>query len=311
MIYDLIIIGGGPAGMTAGIYATRQRLKTLLITKDFGGQIAKKALPIENYPGFKEISVIELIQKFQEHLEKFEIDVKKGSASKIAKENNHFKVFTGDQSYYESRAMIIASGTIARSLEIPGEKDYIGKGVSYCAACDGPLFKDKIVAIIGGGNAGFEAALFLINLARKVYILEYGQGVKADKLNQERVEESGKVEIVTSASLKEIKGDKFVKSIVYKDLESQEDKTLDVDGVFVEIGYRPETSFLKELMKSHGLINELGEIQVNPKTCETKIPGLFSAGDVSDVEYKQVVIAAGEGAKAALSAYKYLKKLKK
>lgn len=310
MIYDLIIIGGGPAGMTAGIYAARQGLKTLLITKDFGGQIAKKALPIENYPGFEAISVIELVQKFRKHLEKFEIDIKKEPVSKMEQENSNFRVLTENQNQYESKAVIIASGLDSRSLEVPGEKEYIGKGVSYCAACDGPLFKNKVVAIIGGGNAGFEAALFLTNLAKKIYILEYSQTVKADKVNQEKVKETGKVEIIANAALKEIKGDKFVKSIAYKDIGSQEDKILNVEGVFVEVGYRPATSFLKDFVNFNHLVNKLDEIQINPRTCETKTPGLFAAGDASNVEYKQIVIAAGEGAKAALSAYKYLKKLK-
>lgn len=310
-MYELIIIGGGPAGITAGIYAARQQIKTLLITKDFGGQMARKAVAIENYPGFKEIPGQELIQKFKDHLEKFEIDIEKDSVAKIEKVDESFKVFTEGKKQYESRAVIIASGADPRPLEVPGEKEFIGKGVSYCAVCDGPLFKDKTVSVIGGGNAGFEVALFLSKFAKKIYILEYGAEVKAEKINQEKAKKTGKIEVITSAAPQEIKGDKFVKSIVYQDLNSKKKKTLNVKGVFIEIGSRPATFFVKGLVKFNHLINRLDEIEIDPRTCETITPGLFAAGDTSDVEYKQIVIACGEGAKAALSAYKYLQKFKK
>ncbi|MBZ9571885.1 FAD-dependent oxidoreductase [Patescibacteria group bacterium] len=309
MLYDLIVIGGGPAGITAGIYAARQKLKTLLITKDFGGQIARKAVAIENYPGYKEISGIELIQKFKEHLKKFEIEIEKDSVTKIEKINKNFIVSTEDKKQFKARVVIIASGADPRPLEVPGEKEFIGRGVSYCAVCDGPLFKDKTVAVIGGGNAGFEEALFLSNFAKKIYILEYGATVKANETNQEKAKKTGKIEVINSAALKEIKGNKFVNSIVYQDLNSKENKTLEVQGVFVAIGSRPATFFVKDLVEFNHFINQLDEIEINPRTCETNTPGLFAAGDVSDVKYKQVVIAAGEGAKAALSAYEYLQKL--
>jgi len=309
-MYDLIIIGGGPAGITAGIYGARQNLKTLLITKEFGGQIARKTVPVENYPGFSEISGADLLQRFKVHLEKFKIDTKKEIVVRVRKTNENFKILTENKKEYQSKAVIVASGVDPRPLKVPGEREFIGKGVSYCTTCDGPLFKRKSVAVIGGGNAGFEAALFLAGFAKKIYILEYGSAVKAFEANQEKAKKTGKIEVITNALLKEIRGDKFVNSVVYQDLKLKEKKSIDVEGVFVEIGSRPATSFIKDLVKFDHLINKLDEIEINLRTCETTMPGLFAAGDASDVEYKQVVIAAGEGAKAALSAYRYLKKLK-
>jgi len=309
-MYDLIIIGGGPAGITAGIYGARQNLKTLLITKEFGGQIARKTVPVENYPGFSEISGADLLQRFKVHLEKFKIDTKKEIVVRVRKTNENFKILTENKKEYQSKAVIVASGVDPRPLKVPGEREFIGKGVSYCTTCDGPLFKRKSVAVIGGGNAGFEVALFLAGFAKKIYILEYGSAVKAFEANQEKAKKTGKIEVITNALLKEIRGDKFVNSVVYQDLKLKEKKSIDVEGVFVEIGSRPATSFVKDLVKFDHLINKLDEIEINLRTCETTMPGLFAAGDASDVEYKQVVIAAGEGAKAALSAYRYLKKLK-
>jgi len=309
-MYDLIIIGGGPAGITAGIYGARQNLKTLLITKEFGGQVTRKTVPVENYPGFSEISGADLLQRFKVHLEKFKIDIKKEIVVRVRKTNEIFKILTENKKEYQSKAVIVASGVDPRPLKVPGEREFIGKGVSYCTTCDGPLFKRKSVAVIGGGNAGFEAALFLASFAKKIYILEYGSTVKAFEANQEKAKKIGKIEVITSAALKEIRGDKFVNSVVYQDLKSKEKKSIDVEGVFVEIGSRPATSFIKDLVKFDHLINKLDEIEINLRTCETTMPGLFAAGDASDVEYKQIVIAAGEGAKAALSAYRYLKKLK-
>jgi thioredoxin-disulfide reductase len=305
-IYELIIIGGGPAGITAGIYGARYRLKTLLITKDFGGQVAKKAVPIENYPGFKEISGIKLIQKFKEHLEKFKIDTKIDSVVKIEKINGDFKTLTENGEKIESKAVIIASGSDPRPLKVPGEKEFIGRGLSYCTACDAPLFKDKTVVVIGGGNAGFEAAIALSRWAKKIYILEYGEKLVADIENQELAQKTGKVEIITGAALKEIHGDEFVNSIIYQDRKISKNKELKVEGVFVEIGLQPASAFANSLVG----FNEKGEIKVDFETFQTKIPGLFAAGDVNMGKYKQIITAAGEGAKAALAAYEYLKQLK-
>jgi len=306
MPYDLIIVGGGPAGITAGIYAARQKVKTLLITKDFGGQVAKKAVAIENYPGFEKITGIELVEKLKKQLQKYDIDIEKEEVIKIRKDNESFFVLTKREKEFESKAVIVASGADPRPLEVPGEKEYLGKGLSYCAVCDGAVFSGKTVAIVGGGNSGFETALFLTNIAKKIYILEYGSEVKADKENQEVVKKSGKVEIINNAVLKEIKGDKFVKSLVYKDRLTGKDKTLEIEGIFVEIGYQPTTSFVKGLVD----FNESDEIKIEFETCKTKTPGLFAAGDVNVGKFKQIITASGEGAKSALAAFNYLKRLK-
>ena len=306
MTYDLIIIGGGPAGITAGIYATRQKLNTLLITKDFGGQMGRKALSIENYPGFEEISGPELIKRFERHLRKQKIDIERDKVTKIKKVDSKFFVFTESKNKFEARAVIVASGADPRPLEVPGEKEFIGRGVSYCTVCDGPLFADKTVAVIGGGNSGFEAAIYLSKIAKKVYILEYAPKVAADKVNQERVKEIKNIQVITNAALQKIQGKKFVDSIVYKERETQKEKVLKVEGVFIEIGSQPATSFIKGLVD----FNEKDEIKINHKTCETNVEGLFAAGDITDIPLKQIVVAAGAGAKAAFSAYKYLQKFK-
>lgn len=310
ILYDLIIIGGGPAGITAGIYAARQKLNTLLITKSFGGQMARKAVDIENYPGFEEISGMDLIQKFEKHLRKQKIDIERDEVKSVKRIGSNFLVTTKSKSKFQAKAVIIATGADPRPLEVPGEKKFIGKGVSYCVSCDGPLFAGKTVVVIGGGNAAFEAALSLSKFAKKIYILEDGEKVKAFVDNQERVKKAGNVEIITNAAIKEIKGEQFVSSIVYQDKKTKKDVTLSLEGVFVEIGYQPATSFVKNLAKFDHLINKLDEIAINPRTCETSTPGLFAAGDVSDVKYKQIVVACGEGAKAALFAYEYLQKNK-
>jgi thioredoxin-disulfide reductase len=304
-MYSLIIIGGGPAGITAGIYAARKKLNTLLIAKDFIGQIGK-AWGVENYPGFEKISGLDLIQRFKSHLKKFEIDIRENDEVKeIQKKDDNFEVATKTGKNYLAKAVIIASGRDPRPLEIPGEKEFIGRGLSYCVTCDGPLFAGKTVAVIGGGNAGFETAFELLQHCPKIYILEFGERAKADEVNQERAKQSGKIEVITNAVVNEIQGKTFVDSIVYQDKKTKEIKTLNVEGVFVEIGSLPATSFVKGLVD----FDEYDQIKIDPKTNETSTPGLFAAGDVTDINYKQVIIACGEGAKAALSAYEYLQKI--
>ena len=302
MLLDLIIIGGGPAGITAGIYAARKKLNTLLISKEFGGQMAKKAVAIENYPGFKKISGLKLIQKFEKQLRKQKIDIERDAVVKVEKIDDKFFVATASKIQFESRAVIVTSGADPRPLEVEGEKEFIGKGVSYCTTCDGPIFANKIVAVVGGGNSGFEAALFLSKIASKIYILECGPKAMADETNQKMVQIAKNIEVITSADIKKIQGDKFVNSIIYQQVSIGENKTLKVQGIFVEIGHQPATSFVKDLVD----FNEKDEIKIDWQTCQTKTPGLFASGDVTEVKTKQIVVAAGEGAKAAIAAYRYL-----
>ncbi|MDD4531473.1 MAG: FAD-dependent oxidoreductase [Candidatus Pacebacteria bacterium] len=304
MKYDLIIIGGGPAGMSAGIYSARQKLETLVITKEFGGQMTHKAVDIENYPGFEKVSGFELIAKMEDQMKSKGVKVLNDGVRELKKENGSFFASTEGGKEFEAKVIIIATGAEPRKLDVPGETEYIGKGVSYCTTCDGPLFNKKDVAIIGGGDAGFEAALFLSNYADKIYILEYGETVRAGIDNQEKARAIEKIEIITSAELKEIKGDGFVNSIVFKDRKTEEEKNLDVKGVFIQAGYQPATSLLGDLAE----LNEKKEVIVNFETFETKTPGLFAVGDVNNGKVKQVVVACGQGATAVIYAYKYINK---
>jgi len=305
MVYDLIIIGGGPAGITAGIYAARQKLKTLLITKSFGGQVARKAVAIENYPGFEKISGQELIKKLEEQLRKQKIDIEQKEVIRVEKKAQGFLILTESKETFESKTVIVASGADPRPLEVPGEKKFIGRGLSYCVTCDAPVFSNKTVVVIGGGNAGFEAAIFLANYAKKIYILEAGSKVGADQFNQEKVKKIKKIEVISSAILKRIEGKKFVEKIIYQNKKTKKNITLPLEGIFVEIGSQPATSFIKGLVD----FNKKDEIKVDFETCQTKTEGLFAVGDLNVGPYKQIVTAAGEGAKAALAAYDYLSRL--
>jgi thioredoxin-disulfide reductase len=305
-MYDLIIVGAGPAGTAAAVYAARQRLNLLVITKDVGGQVSKKTVDIENYPGFEKISGMDLAKLFQEQLEKNKVEIVLDDVSKIRKEDNKFVVSTDSGKDYESLTVIVATGADPRPLEVPGEKEFIGKGVSYCALCDGPIFRDKTVAVIGGGNSGFETALFLSNYVKKIYIFEFGATPKADEKNQELVKKAGKSEVVTKAKVLKIEGETLVKSLTYQDMEKNAEKKLDLDGVFVEIGHSPATAFVKDLVD----FSPKDEILTERETYKTKTDGLFAAGDCNEGKYKQIITAAGEGAKAALAVYEYLQNIK-
>jgi len=299
---DLIIIGGGPAGVTAGIYASRKKLKTLLLTVDFIGQLGK-AFTIENYPGFEEIRGTDLAQRLKNQIKNHKIEIKEGEkVREVRKERDVFYIKTGDNEY-QAKAVIVATGRDPRPLEAPGEKEFLGKGVGYCVVCDGPLFQDKTVAVIGGGNSGFGAGLELADYCKKVYILERAKTPIADELLQERAQKKGNIEIILNAETKEIKGNEFVSSLIYKNRESGHEKELLVEGIFIEIGYIPATGFVKGLVD----FNKKDEIKIDPVTCETKTEGLFAAGDVTDIPVKQIITSAAEGAKAGISVYSYLK----
>jgi len=300
MMYDLVIIGAGPAGMTSGIYASRLNLKTILITKTFGGQMSSKAVAIENYPGFTSVQGVDLVKKMEEHLKTLPIEVKLDEVVEIKKKDKNLVVLTKSKEY-ETCSVILATGSTYRYLGVPGEKEFLGKGVSHCSVCDGPLFKDKDVAVIGGGNAGFETAAFLTDIAKKIYILEFSEEVKAFDHIQDIVNNSDKVEIITEVTLKEIRGEKLVSSIVFDHKGKEE--TLEVKGVFIEVGYMPAVPNMNDLVD----INEQGEVKVEFETMQTKTPGLYAAGDVNAGQFKQIVAAAGEGAKAVLAAHNHIK----
>jgi len=303
-LYDLIIIGGGPAGITAGIYSARKKIKTLLVTKDFVGQ-AGKTSEVDNYPGLPKITGPDLMKKFENHLKNFEIEIQEGEkVVRVKKEKEYFLVKTEKGKEFKSRVLIVATGSDPRPLEVPGEKEFISKGVSYCSICDAPLFRDKAVAVIGGGNSGFEAALDLSKYAKRIFIFERSGRISADEFLQEQVKKEKKIEIHLNKEIKEIEGRDKVEDLRYQDTETGKTYQVPIDGVFIQIGSIPVTSFLKGLCE----LNKRDEIKVDFETYETSCPGLFAAGDINNGRWKQVIVAAGEGCKAALAAYEYLRK---
>jgi len=297
-LYDLIIIGGGPAGITAAIYSARNKIDFMMITINIGGQVVLSS-EIENYTGFQYITGEELKAKFQEHLKKYKFRLEIEEVKKIEKENSLFKIIT-DSKFYLSKTAIVATGRRPRELRVPGEKEFKNRGVTYCAICDAPLFEGLDVAVIGGGNSGLEAVLQLIKIAKSINLIEINPQLKADKVLIEKAMASDKVRIWTNTRIEEIIGDKVVKGIKIK--KNDKEIFLPIQGVFIEIGSVPNSEIVDFVDK-----NEYGEIIVNCK-CETNVPGLFAAGDVTNVPEKQIVVAAGEGCKAALSAFKYLHK---
>jgi alkyl hydroperoxide reductase subunit F len=297
---DLVIIGAGPAGMTAAIYAARKQLDVLVISLDVGGQTILSSA-VENYLGYIYMSGVELVQKFEEHLKQFNLKVEYDTVSSLARTDNQFEVRTEGGKTYQAKAVIIASGKSSKELNIPGEKRFIGRGVTYCATCDAPLFRNMDVAVIGGGNSGLDATIQLTKIASKIYLIEYNPALKADEVFQTQARAAPNVEILTNTQTMEIKGDEMVKAIVVKNRGTGQIREIPVKGVFIEIGLKPNVGFVPKELE----LNQWDEIKVD-HGCRTNIPGLFAAGDVTDVPEKQIIIAAGEGSKAALSAYDYL-----
>ena len=301
-MYDLITIGAGPAGITAAIYAARKKMNFLVITKDIGGQTTLSS-DIENYTGYQYITGIELTGKFEEHMREFDIELRElEEVVGIEKVDDTFRVKT-KKNVYETRTVIIASGAKPRTLNIPGEVEFKNRGVTYCATCDGPLFADMEVAVIGGGNSALDATLQLINIASKIYLITINPTFRADKIMFEKVKGSSKVTILYNTRTLEVIGEKMVKGLRVE--TKGEQRTLNVQGIFIEIGYVPNSDMASNLVKC----NERGEIIVDNYN-RTNVPGVFAAGDVTNVPQKQIIIAAGEGAKACLSAFEYLSKLK-
>ena len=296
-MYDLIIIGAGPAGITASVYAGRKKMQLLVISRDIGGQAAWSS-DIENYTGYQFITGTELVAKFEEHMRKYDIPMKENeTVTEVKKANNIISVKT-DKGTYGAKSVIIASGKRSKELGVPGDKEFKNRGLTYCATCDGPLFSDKAVAVIGGGNSALDAALQLIKIAKKVYVINITDSLTGDAVMRQKVEGSKIVTILNNTGVTAILGDKFVNGIKIK--REGKEETLSVEGVFVEIGLIPNSEFAKDIEK-----NQIGEIKINCRN-ETNIPGIFAAGDVTDVPEKQIIIAAGEGSKAALSAFRYL-----
>ena len=300
IMYDTIIIGAGPAGLAAGIYCGRKKLKTAILTLDVGGQ-GNLTSHIENYPGALPQSGMELMDKFKVQVDKFGAEFIFGKVKEIKKIETHFEATLANGEKYQTKSIILTYGKVPRTLGVPGEEEFFGRGVSTCATCDGPLFKDKIVAVTGGGNSAVEAALDLTSYAKKVYLIHRRQGFRADEVTVEKLKNHPQVELVLDSVPVEIKGDKFINKVIVENTLSKEKKELEIDGLFLEMGYIVESSMVKELVK----INEKNEIVVN-SLGETSCPGIFAAGDVTNTPFKQAIVAAGDGAKAALQTYSYL-----
>lgn len=298
---DVAVIGAGPAGMTAAVYLARKKLSTAIVTKDIGGQVAW-TLGIENYMGYQYITGRELTAKFEEQVKQFPVPIVMDEVASIAPERDRFTVTTAGGRTIVSRSVIVASGKRPKELGVPSEKKFIGKGLSYCATCDGPLFANQDVAICGGGNSAVQAVVEMAQIASKVYVVSRSPW-RADAVVCEKAERMKNVEKRLGYEVLEVLGDKTVEGLRLREKETGKEETLKVKGVFVEVGLLPNTEFVKGLLK----LNQWGEIEVNC-ACETDVPGLFAAGDVTNVHEKQIVVAAGEGAKAALSAHEYLLK---
>lgn len=302
-MYDLMIIGGGPAGLCAGVYAARKRLKTLLVSVDIGGQI-NNTWGIENYLGYQFIEGPELINKFQTQVSQFPIDQKIGEkVSKLEKIDGGFEAISEGDNRYQARAVIFATGKSPRKLNVPGEAELTGRGVTYCAICDGPVFAGQRVAVVGGGNSALEAALDMIKIAEHVDLVSLTP-LTGDPILVDQLADAKNLTIFTEHQTQEIKGQDLVEGVLIKDLKTGEKKQLDVTGVFIEIGLVPTSGAVKGLVE----LNKWGEVPVSCAN-ETTAPGLYAAGDVTDVPEKQIIVAAGEGAKAALQAHRYLQRL--
>lgn len=302
-IYESFIVGGGPAAMTAAVYLMRKGIKTAIVAGKIGGQVGDTK-GIENYMGYNYIEGDELVTKFSSQVRQFEIAFRENTfVENIRVEDGIKFIKLSDGIEYRAKTVIIAAGSKWRQLNVPGEDKLRGRGVCYCAICDGPFFKGLDIAVVGGGNSGVEAALDLSKMVKSIKVLEFTDKLNADKVLVDKLLETPNIEAITSAQVVEILGDQGVSGIKYKDRVSGEEKIVEVEGVFVEIGLVPNSQFVEGLVE----LNKFKEIVVN-KSCETTIEGIYACGDITDVPFKQIIIASGEGAKAALSACEYLNK---
>lgn len=296
--YDIIIVGAGAAGLTAALYATRRKLTTLILSYDIGGQTAT-TMDIENYPGVDFSTGPDLMNRFANQAKKFGAEIVMDGITKLTKVESGFEVTTNTGTTYQAGSVILAFGKTHRHLDVPGEQEFMNKGVVYCATCDAPLFEGKDVAVVGGGNAAMDAVVLLSKIANKIYLVHRRDEFRAEAVMIEKVVNDPKVEQVLNATVKEICGDMFVNALVVETPTGE--RTLPVEGIFVEIGQIVNTEFLKDQLT----LNEAGEIVIDENN-QTSVAGIFAAGDVTTVPFKQTVISAGEGAKAALAAYNYL-----
>lgn len=299
-MYDVIILGAGAAGMTAAVYTCRKKLKTAVISIDIGGQ-TNLTSHIENYPGTGAMHGIELMRKFQDEAAGFGAEFIMGKATKVDKTDKGFKVALANGEEYECKALILAYGKVPKSLGIEGEEKFMGRGVSTCVTCDAPLYKNRDVAIIGGGNSAVEGALELATIAGKVYLIHRRDAFRADEITIQKLKDFPNIEPVLNSISTKVIGEKNVEGIEVENVNTKERKQFMIEGVFIEIGYIVDTSFVQHLVK----VNEKKEIIVDERG-NTSHPGIFACGDITPILFKQTVIAAGDGAKAALECYRWL-----
>ena len=300
-VWDVLIVGAGPAGLAAGIYAGRSELQTVIIDRLPGGQLLITE-EIENYPGFYEgITGFELSEKLRQHAEKFGARLESGhTVLEVTQDGELFKV-KSDYGEFSGKTLIWAAGSNPKKLGVPGESEFVGRGVSYCAVCDGAFFKDKVVAVVGGGDSALEEALYLTKFARKVYLIHRRDKFRAVRIIQQRVSKSDKIEPLLNKVVTSINGKDFVESLTLRDVISGQETELPVDGVFIFIGNEPNTAPIAHLVDT-----DPGGFVITDEEMRTKTPGLFAAGDVRSKPLRQVVTAAADGAVAAMSATKYL-----
>ncbi|MBU3968714.1 FAD-dependent oxidoreductase [Patescibacteria group bacterium] len=303
MIYDLIIIGGGPAGSAASVYASRKKLKTLLLADSFGGQ-SSVSFDIQNWIGTKNISGVDLAKNLEEHVREYASDVlqiKNERVESLKKNENIFTIKTSNNEY-ETMTVLISSGSKRKKLSVPGAEEFENKGITYCATCDGPIFTGKDVVVVGGGNAGFETASQLVAYTKSVTILYDEDRPRAEKIIVDKILANEKVKNISCSKIKEIRGGKFVESLVCYHTKTGEEKEIKTQGIFVEIGSEPNTDFAKDIIE----LDEHKQIVVNPKNQRTSVEGIWSAGDCTDGLYHQNNIAAGDAVKALEDIFIYL-----
>ncbi|CAN7628632.1 alkyl hydroperoxide reductase subunit F [Pseudoduganella sp. LjRoot289] len=300
-VFDVLIVGGGPAGAAAAIYAARKGIKTGVVSERFGGQVLD-TLAIENFISVTETDGPKFAVALEQHVKAYEVDIMNTQRAAQLTPGKVIEVTTASGAVLKSKSVILATGARWREINVPGEKEYRNHGVAYCPHCDGPLFKGKRVAVIGGGNSGVEAAIDLAGLVQHVTLIEFGAELRADAVLQRKLRSLANVTVIVSAQTTEIHGDgKKVNGISYNDRVSGEARKVELEGVFVQIGLVPNTEWLKGVVG----LSRHGEIEVDARGA-TSIPGVFAAGDVTTVPFKQIIIATGEGAKASLSAFDYL-----
>lgn len=300
MEYDVIIIGGGVAGLAAAIQSRRFNLKTLILATEIGG-LVNLPHPVENYPGFMKTTGMELLKSIREHAENLKPDIKEETVTSCEKKGGMFRVTT-DKKSYDGKTLVIATGSERRKLNVPGEQEFLGKGVSYCASCDGPLFRDKVVAVVGGNDSAAKEALLMTQYAKKVYIIYRGEKIRAEPMLAKQVEKNKKIEIITSTNVTGVKGKMFMNAVML-DREYNKSRELKLDGMFIEIGHTPAIYLAEQLGVK---LNEAKEIIVD-KESKTNVEGVYAAGDVTNNGWKQVVIAVSQGSYAGYSAYNQIK----